>query len=624
MTSEQFLAEWTFRSGIIIATGAALLWVLRLKNPSVKLAAWTAILCASLLLPLLGNGLPKISLRIMPAATLPVPGAFDPRSTLAQPPMASGEPLAMMQRAVQPTPTTPKPTNPAPFDWMSLAIITYSAVAAALLMRLLFGIVVARRLLRRSRATGRTYNGIEVRESQAVLSPVAMGFAPSVIVLPAEWRTWDEAKLNAVLAHERSHVRRRDPIVQAIAAFHRALLWHSPLSWVLHWQLVRLAEEASDDAAVAATQDRAGYAETLLAFMNRGVRRVSWQGVAMARYGRPETRIDRILDGTGMPRGVTRGSLATIIILAAPLACLVAATRPEARQAVVSGSNARPAVASAASSTAEPVQAASAPQPAGSTAPAPVVSTPVVEATVPQPLTPPQAATPSQASSPSQPSPPPQPTPPPAANTTIRRYMVVDADSISESWDSSDPENQEALRGKFGRHFAWFRMNGNEYVITDAGVLEELRKANEPQKEVNRMQEDVNAHQAVVNGMQADVNAQQGKVNEMQHQVNLRQDIANRVQSSVNKDDKEAMIQKLQQGINDLKSGRADADQNSVNLQQAKVNEAQHAVNAKQAEVNELQHKVNEAQQRVNTEYRRRIQEIFQSAVSKGLAQQLM
>ena len=137
------------------------------------------------------------------------------------------------------------------------------------------------------------------------------------------------AKLDAVLAHERSHIRRHDPAVQLLSAIHRALLWHSPLSWFLHRRIVRVAEEASDDAAVAATRDRASYAELLLDFVQRGARRASWQGVPMARYGRPDERIHRILDGTALSRGVTRWSVAAILALGSPLAYVVAAAHPQ-------------------------------------------------------------------------------------------------------------------------------------------------------------------------------------------------------------------------------------------------------------------------------------------------------
>ena len=154
---------------------------------------------------------------------------------------------------------------------------------------------------------------------------MTLGVFRPVIVLPPDWRDWEEAKLQAVLAHERSHIRRHDPALQALSAIHRAALWHSPLSWFLHSRIVRVAEEASDDAAVTATRDRAFYAEVLLQF----VPTPEGLGVPMARYQRPDRRIHRILDETALPRGVTRGSLAAILALGLPLACLVAAAGPQ-------------------------------------------------------------------------------------------------------------------------------------------------------------------------------------------------------------------------------------------------------------------------------------------------------
>jgi membrane fusion protein, multidrug efflux system len=181
------------------------------------------------------------------------------------------------------------------------------------------------RLLRSSRATGRETEGIEIRESEVVRAPVTLGIVRPAIVLPADWREWDGPRLEAVLAHERSHIRRRDPALQALSAMHRAVLWHSPLSWWLHSRIVRTAEEASDDAAVVATRDRAFYAEVLLGF----VQAPGELGIPMARYDRPDQRIHRILDGAGLPRGLTRGSLAAILLLGLPLAYLVAAAGPQ-------------------------------------------------------------------------------------------------------------------------------------------------------------------------------------------------------------------------------------------------------------------------------------------------------
>ena len=110
-----------------------------------------------------------------------------------------------------------------------------------------------------------------------------------------------------------------------LSALHRAVLWFSPASWLLHSRIVRVAEEASDDAAVAMTRDRISYAEILLEFMRRGVCEA---GVPMARYGSADKRIYRILDAAPISRGVTRWSVVGIVMLGVPLAYLAASVTP--------------------------------------------------------------------------------------------------------------------------------------------------------------------------------------------------------------------------------------------------------------------------------------------------------
>ena len=215
------------------------------------------------------------------------------------------------------------------------------------MLRLFAGIFLSRCLLRTSQDTGLGKDGIPIRESARVTSPVALGIVQPVILLPTDWREWDAAQFDAVLAHERSHIQRRDPAIQFISALHRALLWHSPLSWFLHRRLVRVAEEASDDAAVLVTRDRASYAELLLEFVQRASGQANWraldsQGVAMARYGRLDARISRILDGTSLSRGVTRSRALAILLLGVPLAFVVAASKLPETPAAPSGPTAAP------------------------------------------------------------------------------------------------------------------------------------------------------------------------------------------------------------------------------------------------------------------------------------------
>jgi uncharacterized protein (TIGR03435 family) len=315
LTTLLFLAEWALRSSILIIAGALLLPALRVKDPSIRLAAWTAMLCGSLAIPAITAALPRMPL-VMRAAAHPV-----------------DVPVVVYDATSVPAPAVSRQSDSIahgssrPFDWLRAGFMIYVLIAGALLLRLCAGLAMSRRLLRGSRATGQATEGIEIRESDRVASPVALGIARPAILLPSDWREWDGAKLNAVLAHERSHIRRRDPAVQLLSAIHRALLWHSPLSWFLHRRIVRVAEEVSDDAAVAAIRDRASYAEVLLDFMQRAVPRASCQGVPMARYGAPAERIHRILEGTALSRGVTHWTIVAILAFGAPLAYLVAAVQ---------------------------------------------------------------------------------------------------------------------------------------------------------------------------------------------------------------------------------------------------------------------------------------------------------
>ena len=97
-------------------------------------------------------------------------------------------------------------------------------------------------------------------ESEFISVPVTMGALRSTILLPAAWREWDEAKLNAVVAHEVSHVARHDAFTQRLSLLHRAIFWFSPLAWWLDRHLANLAEQASDEAALSWGADRKHYA----------------------------------------------------------------------------------------------------------------------------------------------------------------------------------------------------------------------------------------------------------------------------------------------------------------------------------------------------------------------------
>jgi hypothetical protein len=279
-----------------------------------------------------------------------------------------------------------------------------------------------------------------------------------------------------------------------------------------------LAEEASDDAALAAIKDRASYAETLLQFMQRGMRTAPWEGVAMARYGKAEERIHRILDGTAISRGLTRSGLATILLLGAPVVFLAAAAGQVSPQAPV----------------------------------------------------PPNAPT-----APATPQAPQAPQPPARGTPRVTRYSIVSGDSSTGSWDSRDDPRYKEWHSKYGPRYVWFRQDGRDYIVTDAHTMDEFDDAMAPQREVDRQQDEVNRHQELVNRQQEKVNSHQEDVNRAQEGVNQQQGLVNEASGE------QSRVNQLQSEVN-VKQQAVNAEQGKVNQAQAVVNKEQDRVNQMQ------------------------------------------
>jgi len=322
-----FVGEWLLRSCLLILCGAVLVKLLPVKAPAARLAAWTALLAASLAIPILNAILPQIALAVVPApARRPIPPA-PTRIVYDSAPVAThlpiGGPVVDAPAALSPSAEAER------IDWARLAVVFYFFTAGLLLFRLFTGALLSLRLCRRSRPTGKSAGGAEVRESREIASPATIGVLRPVVLLPPGWRHWHAAKLAAVLAHEGSHIRRRDPAIQFVSAIHRAILWASPASWLLDRAIVRCAEQISDDDAIAATRDPVSYAETLLEFFQHTAGPRHSLAVPMARYDRPEKRIRRILRSSAIPGRFSRPRLAAFLLAGAPLAYLAAAAHPQ-------------------------------------------------------------------------------------------------------------------------------------------------------------------------------------------------------------------------------------------------------------------------------------------------------
>jgi uncharacterized protein (TIGR03435 family) len=106
---------------------------------------------------------------------------------------------------------------------------------------------------------------IPVRSSTHLLEPGIVGIFRPMLLLPAgivDCLTPNQ--LQAVLAHELCHLRRRDNLSAAIHMLVEALFWFHPLTWWISSRLVAERERACDEGVIESGAEPQVYAETIL------------------------------------------------------------------------------------------------------------------------------------------------------------------------------------------------------------------------------------------------------------------------------------------------------------------------------------------------------------------------
>ena len=125
-----------------------------------------------------------------------------------------------------------------------------------------------RRALRRGvplHLDGRGDIPVPVISSNERIEPGVFGFFRPILLLPAGIaERLTPAQLRAVLAHEMSHVRRRDNVANAIHMVAEALFWFHPLVWWIERRLLDEQERACDEEVLLQGGDPQVYAESIL------------------------------------------------------------------------------------------------------------------------------------------------------------------------------------------------------------------------------------------------------------------------------------------------------------------------------------------------------------------------
>jgi beta-lactamase regulating signal transducer with metallopeptidase domain len=577
----------------------------RVKTTSLPLFTWTAVLYTALAMPLLERMLPPLPVHtpafLQYGAKQSAANEVKVSRHIVAPIDLNSIPRAQGTfAAVSNTVSTRFELSPV--RWNVVAAVVYLAISSFLLARLFVGLAFGRRLRRaseviretritvrfasRAQALGLSFTP-EAAESEFISVPVTMGVLRPAVLLPTTWRDWDDGKLDAVIAHEVSHVARRDTLTQRLSLLHCAIFWFSPLAWWLNRHLADLAEQASDEIALACGVDSKAYAKTLLGFfeaLQGAPRRVWWQGVSMASAGGAERRIERILAWKGAVAMSLRKSIAIVVVaLAVPVVYLTASAHPAARNA----------------------------DPQSST------SVEVAQDQTPPPLPPSSHATRSSKKS---------------SNRSFysygndnneeQRFVIASgmSDSLTMSGTQEDGEHVEELRKKIQGDFIWFRHDGKSYVIRDQATVDRAKAFWAPQEELGKKQEELGKQQEALGKQQEELGSKMEQIHvevpDMTKEIEKLQAELKKLNSSATVE----QIGQIQSEIGDLQSKIGDI-QSQAGDQQSKLGDEMGVLGEKQGKLGEQQGELGRQQGELAHQASRQMKQLLDETIAKGTAQ---
>jgi beta-lactamase regulating signal transducer with metallopeptidase domain len=674
------------RSLAIASVTGLVMVIAQVRNLSLRLSVWKTVIGVALVMPVLAICLPPLPVSVPVPETIPgfsentaktqtstdvvvaqAPArnplmvASAPRRTntsIAEPAKYLIKPLGSFRRSMD----VPRST---------LALGVYSTGALFLAFRFLLGWFLSYKLRQASRAIhdpeiARAFrcrcDAAQLRtvprlaQSDRLSVPLTCGVMRPFVLLPADWKMWDAEKLDAVLAHEISHLARRDALTERLALLHRGIFWFSPLAWWLPRCLADLAEEASDQAALAIGTEPTRYAEILLGFledMNSLSRRAHWQGLAMAQAGSAEKRLDRILNGRAIMSTQAKKSVVAVLVFGSvPVVLVAAALQPHRLGSQIvfshytSGAVALAVSPGQSSTTVSPAPAV-APTPASGaipvTTPAPSAPVTTVSVTstvsaVPEPRALVTVAAPArvsavskisgslvwtaesatQAQAPATPvlTAPPVPSVPPALGSTPPQpyrdsysysysnsypadrgdsYAIVTAktQSMSGSFSHTDFAKLEALRSKINSDFIWFERDGKSYIITDPETVKRATEAFAAQAELGRLQGELGERQGTLGEVQGVLGEQQGVLGEQMGKLS-----SNFENMKIQLPDMTAELQALNLKTQELSHAfsQKEIDEMHVNVEQMQKEIAEAAKSLNQAQIrSEVSHSLDTA-----------------------------
>lgn len=344
MPAFAWLPDAAWRAALLLAVAFVVARLLRSQPAAVRHVLWTGVFAGVLAMPLL-SGVSPVTLSVQVPdrvrSLAPVASGARAPDTEAGRPGGATTPERLSRSA--PSVGTAAMDDPgaegryaaglagAPWSPIGLLAAAWLVGVAVLSLRLLAGFVALRRLVRRGlvpdESLARLVEAAAARAgvhalprvllTDGVAMPCTAGWIRPVILLPAEAGAWTPERLEVVLLHELSHVRRLDIVPHLVSELAVVIHWFNPLAWLAAARLRAEAERATDDRVVQAGARPSEYADHLLEIVRQS--RPAWYPaplMPLARRTEFEGRLLSILESRGaMPSA--RGAMVVVAIAAA-------------------------------------------------------------------------------------------------------------------------------------------------------------------------------------------------------------------------------------------------------------------------------------------------------------------
>ena len=315
MTWLSWFPDTAWKGAVLLSAAWLAARALRRQPSALRHLVWVAALGGLLVMPVLSAAIPvRVSLPAVPVAAPPAPPVNESGTPTDRDSRDNVPPTARLvsdgSESLPVSDELPKASVLPAWsagDWLvavwllgALAFGLRFAAASLAIRRLRSGPAPQDERLHRSLELAAAKVGLRSPPSlvisEDVSIPCAYGWLRPVVVLPPEARGWSCERVDVVLLHEATHIRRGDYVTHLVAEFARIIHWYNPLVWVASRSLRAEAERATDERVMNAGPTASDYADHLLDIVRgAGTRRVPVPLLPLAHRSEFEGRLIAIL-----------------------------------------------------------------------------------------------------------------------------------------------------------------------------------------------------------------------------------------------------------------------------------------------------------------------------------------